>query len=55
MQGFLLILGAAALFCVLAFGAAWLAAGWMIGAGGRWRPAARRRRRQPRRVCCTSR
>jgi hypothetical protein len=45
MQELLLILGAAALFCVLAFGAAWVAAGWMTGAG-RWRWTSRRRRRK---------
>lgn len=45
MQEVLLILGAAAHFCVLVFGAAWLAAVWMTGPGGRWRSTSRRRRR----------
>lgn len=39
-----IILGATTLFCVLVFGAAWLAAGWM-GAGPGWLRGSRRRRR----------
>lgn len=48
MAELLIILGAAALFCVLVFGAAYLAAGWVSATPGRWRRPGRRERKDPR-------
>ena len=42
------ILGAAALFCLLTFGAAWVAAWWMNTGPGWWRDRIGRQRRSRR-------